>query len=235
MKAKDLIIRKEQLQQSKTQILKQIAEETAQMARVDLEKFIASGDPGQINGENLSKLQRKHQHLINLGNALNLEIGKLRNKERLTSLQKLERKAEELEKKRKGTLYQRYLHFQEKIKALEAESIKLKSEIIDIKNDAGQFNQNSKAVVFRLPDLEQVLKDNYFCHPDKIGLLVKQAYLDNEKCLKADVGAPVEDRLVRGFQLVLDLDSGEILEKKETTCDKEMAESRPVIMAEVKK
>ena len=104
-----------------------------------------------------------------------------------------------------------------------------------ITNDAGQFNQNSKAVVFRLPDLEQVLKDNYFCHPDGVEIMVAEAYQANEKCLHGDVAAPVEDCLVRGYDLVLDLDSGEILELKETTCDKDLAKRNPVVMAEVER
>lgn len=235
MKARDLIKRKGELQESKTAILKQIKDMTEDLEWKDLQQFIQTGDAGQVNGHEIDKLQRKRKHLELLEGSLNLEISKLRKRERLSKLQKLMRKADELEEKRKGSLYQRYLRFQEKIKALEEESRKLKAEVLAIRNEAGEFNQSSKALVFRLPELKQTLIENYFVHPDELEAMVKQAYQDNEKCLKADADSSVEDRLVRGFQLVLDIDSGEILEKKETVCTTDVARRNENVMKEVSK
>lgn len=253
MRAKDLILRKGQLRESKTNILKQIAEETADMNRVDLESFIASGDPGQVNGHNLNKLQRKHQHLLNLEGSLNLEISKLRKKERLTSLQKLERKAAELEAKRKGSLYAKYLHFQEKIKVLEKESIKLKAEALEITNKAGEFKREMFELHFRLPELEQFLEEHYVQCPEELEELVREAYQENEIRLRQTVtmiaGGQFKtfilgehktiigsDQLIRGFQKIsLNRDTGQIEKIEATTCGVDVARENPNIMAEVKK
>ena len=116
IKSKDLILRKGQLQEQKKYVLHKINGMVADMRRKDLENFIQTGDAGQVDGKQLRLLQRKRQHLINLEGSLNREITKSRRSERLKALGKLNKKIEILDKKRKGSLYQKYLQYQEKIK-----------------------------------------------------------------------------------------------------------------------
>ncbi len=150
-KSKDLILRKGQLQEQKKDILHKINEMVANMRRKDLEKFIQTGDAGQVDGKQLRLLQRKRQHLINLEGSLNLEVAKARRKERQHSLNKLNKKIEVLEKQRKGSLYSRYLHFQSKIAALMEEDKIIKEEILEIKSRLHRHNREEMEFNFRLP------------------------------------------------------------------------------------
>lgn len=254
LKSVDLIKRKEELQVKKKDILKEIDELCADMERKSLEDFIKTGNAEQVDGHRLELLQRKHKHLINLEGSLSLEIGRLRKKERLSSLQKLERKAAELEKKRKGALYERYLHFQKKIKILEAESIKLKEERLQAESDAREFRREIAGDLnFRLPGLEQFLKEHYVQKPEELEKLVEEAYRENEIRLRQTVTMIVggkhktftigkhklviaSDQLIRGFQKIdLNRDTGEIEKIEPLTCDLDRVRDNPTIMSEVRK
>ncbi len=204
-----LIKRKGELQTKKKGILREISELCADMERNDLEDFIRTGNSEQQNGHQLELLQRKQKHLISLEGSLNLEIGKLRKKERTSQLQKLEKKAKALEDQRKGTLYQKYLHFQSKIKALREQDKELKEEVLAVKSETFQYKKDSIEIHFKLPELEQVLQANYFQKPEELVELVEKAHQDNEIALHPGPEDMITE-VVRGFGIVLNRDSGKI-------------------------
>lgn len=234
MKSKDLILRKGELREQRKDILHKINGMVVDMRRKDLERFIRSGDPGQADGKQLRLLQRKRQHLINLEGSLNLEITKSRKSERLKALGKLNKKIEILNKKRKGSLYQKYLHYQEKIKQIQQEDRAIRDESIDLRNQLHQFNQRAIPLSFRLPEIEKVIKQNYFAAPDKLRETAERDYRNNKLCLEADTNSETKDELIRGYQIQLDRDSGKIVELKQTTCDRSLAKRNPKVMREVK-
>lgn len=230
-----LLERKTQLLDRKAQILEQLKQAKKDMSQKDMQLFLESGNMSQINGADVAQLDKEQKHLKHLEKGLNQEITKVRKSERLKTVSRLNHKIGELEQKRTGSLHDRYIHFLKKIEALREIDRGLKAEITVKKSELGQINQSDRPVVFRLPELTETLAKNYFAHPDELEEMVRQAYKDNEKCLQADIGTPMEDRLVRGFQLVLDIDSGEILKKEETICDRDLAGRNPNVMREVKK
>ncbi len=233
IKSRDLILRKTQLREQKADILRQIDEMTADMHRKDLEQFIRSGSPEQVDGKQLRLLQRKHQHLANLEGSLNLEVAKARKRERQHSLDRLNKKIEVLEKKRKDSLYSRYLHFQSKIAALMEEDKKIKEEILEIKNRLHQHNREEMQFNFRLPELHEFLKTNYVQFPEKLERLVEKSYSNNELALH-----PSPDNIskfVRGYGGKLNLDSGKVTELKPLECDLSSVRKNPNVMGEVVK
>lgn len=235
MKFVVLLERKNQLLERKAEILEQLEKAKQDMSQKDMQLFLQSGDMSQVNGADVAQLEKEQKHLEHLQKGLNVEITKVRKSERLKIISRLNGKIGELEQKRTGSLHDKYIHFLKKIEALKEIDRGVRAEITVKKSELSQINQNSLPVIFRLPNLKQALDENYFAHPDELEAMVKQAYKDNEKCLKADLGTPVEDRLVRGFQLTLDLDSGQLLKKEETTCGRDLAGRNPAVMAEVVK
>ncbi|KKK61933.1 hypothetical protein LCGC14_3009390 [marine sediment metagenome] len=233
IKSENLILRKTQLREQKADILKQIDEMTADMHRKDLEQFIRSGSPGQVDGKQLRLLQRKYQHLVNLEGSLNLEVAKARKRERQHSLDKLNKKIEVLEKKRKDSLYSRYLHFQSKIAALMEEDKKIKQEILEIKSRLHQHNREEIELDFRLPGLQEFLKKNYVQYPDKLEQLVEKSYNNNELALHP--GPHDISKFVRGYSGKLNLDSGKVTELKPLECDLSLVRRNPSVMGEVVK
>lgn len=234
MKSKDLILRKDELQAKKKDILHQIGELTANMERKSLEDFIKTGNAEQVDGHRLELLQRKHKHLINLEGSLSLEIGRLRKKERTTKLQKLERKVQELEKQRKGPLYQKYLHFQSKIQALREQDKELKAEATAVKSQTFQFHREVRELHFRLPGLEKFLKENYVAKPEELEKLTEEAYKDNQKVLNPgpqDKGA----ELIRGYGVTLNRDTGAVTKIEPLTCGMSLIRINPKIRQEVEK
>ncbi len=234
MKSVDLISRKKELQVKKKDILDEINELTANMERKSLEDYIKTGNAEQVDGHKLEMLQRKRVHLGHLEGSLNLEIGKLRKKERLSKLQKLENKVAKLEQKRKGTLYQKYLHFQSKIQALREQDRELKAEATDAKSKTFQYLRDTIEVHFRLPGLQEFLKKNYVAHPEELVVMVEKAYEENEKSLRPgpqDIAA----KLIRGYGLILNKDSGKVEKIEPLTCGVNMAKNNKVVMTEVVK
>lgn len=234
MKAIDLISRKEELGVKKKNILDEINELTASMERKSLEDYIRTGNAEQVDGHRLEMLQRKRVHIGHLEDSLNLEIGKLRKKERLKELQKLERKVEELQEKRKGSLYSKYLHFQSKIKALQEQDRKLKEEASAIKNQAAAYKREDLQFNFRLPELETFLAENYIKNPEELREKVEKAYARNQKSLTPGPKDRATE-LVRGFSFILNRDSGKIEEMKEINCGTDMARRNEQVMLEVVK
>lgn len=232
-KSKDLILRKGQLQEQKEDVLHKINGMVADMRRKDLEKFIQTGDAGQVDGKQLRLLQRKHQHLVNLEGSLHLEVAKTRKRERQHSLDKLNKKIEVLQKKRKDSLYSKYLHFQSKIAALMEEDKKIKEEILEIKSRLHRHNREEMEFNFRLPELHEFLKTNYVQFPEKLERLVEKSYSNNELALH-----PSPDNIskfVRGYSGKLNLDSGKVTELKPLECDLSLVRRNPSVMGEVTK
>ncbi len=235
MKAIGLLQRKMQLLDRKKEIFGQLEQAKADMSQKDMELFIESGSMTQLNSKEVAILEKEREHLARLELGLNKEISRTRKSERLKKVSKLNHKIQGFEEKRTGSLHDKYLHLLERIENLKEIDRGIRAEIITLKALLVETNQRSTELVFRLPGLEQVLKENYFAHPDELEAMVEEAYRDNEKCLKAGLGSRIPDYLIRGFQLVLDVDSGEILKRKETSCDKDMTKRNPAIMSEVKK
>ena len=231
IKSEDLILRKKQLREQKADILKQIDEMTSDMHRKDLEQFIRSGSPREIDGKQLRLLRRKHQRLVNLEGSLDVEVGKARKRERQHSLDKLNKKIEVLEKQRKDTLHSRYLHFQSKIAALQEEDKKLKEQVLELKSQLHQYNREEIEFNFRLPGLQEFLKDNYVQLPEKLEKMVEKSYSNNELALHPDPADVL--KFVRGYSGKLNLDTGMITELKPLECDLSLVKRNAKVMTEV--
>jgi len=234
MKFVVLLERKTQLLDRKAEILEQLEQANKDMSQKEMELFLQSGNMSQVNGADVAQLEKEQKHLEHLEKGLNVEITKVRKSERHKKVAKLNHKIGELEQKRTGTLHDKYIHFLKKIEALREVDRGVRAEINLFKSELHEINRNDTPVIFRLPELTETLAKNYFAHPDEIEEMVRQAYSDNKKCLRADINSKVEDRLVRGFQLGLDIDSGEILKKEETVCGRDLAGRNPNVMREVK-
>ncbi len=235
MNSKRLQTRKNELAGLQEVNLKEIRQEIKRRDTQDAQDYIKSGEVGQIDGHRLGELQQKKQHLERLASYLILAITKERTRERQSKLKKFDREIAILDEQRKGRMYQQYKKLIEKIEELKKKSIALKAQILEIENLQRQIQKDTVSVIFRLPELEKTLAENYFAKPYEIQAMVERAYEANAKCLKKELMIRGEDRLVRGFQLTLDVDSGQLLQKKETICDRETARNHPNVMCEVKR
>lgn len=169
MKSKDLILRKTQLLEQKKNILKQIDETTANMNRVDLEKFIASGDSAQIDGHKLDLLRRKHTHLVNLEGSLNLEIGKLRKKEREKAALAIQKEKQSLELKQK-ILTKKIERKLKEVNILKAEEKKFFDPLLVLAGKLKEQENPQEVDNFKLSEVEVegFLGRHYVKYPEQI-------------------------------------------------------------------
>ncbi len=153
----------------------------------------------------------------------------------MTKLQKLEKQITAREEQRRGRLKDKKDHFRRKITALEEEGKMLAEEARELRSESFQFRREVLGELnFRLPGLQQFLKEYYIASPEELEILVEKAYEQNEIALRPGPQDLVTE-LIRGYSLSWNRDTGEVTKLEPLTCGLDKARNNKIIMSEVVK
>ncbi len=211
MKVKDLLLRRTQLKEQKESILKQINEMTASMERKELEKFIETGESGQVDGHQLDKLQRKRKQLVLLGGSLDKEILKANEKEKAKEKARILKEANEFAQVRER-LQNKIRHHLTKIEKLREESRAIHSEEHTLRSLLNKKDMPTSQVTLRLNLMEKFLKEHIILGTGEQEILEKvlKARTHNKRIL-AQPRIGINDKIFRNFEVEWDTKTLELL------------------------